>query len=301
MTGDRALLQTVCIRTPPTLEPEDGGAALNAWLKPRDLDEALRLLAASPLTVAAGCTDLYPATTRQYLTGDVLDISGLAPLRGVTRQDAGWRIGAATTWAEVLAADLPPGFDMLKAAAREVGSVQIQTTGTVGGNLCNASPAADGVPPLLALGASVELVSQAGSRVLPLGDFLAGPRKTARRADELVSAVLIPEAEGVSSFAKLGARKYLVISIAMVAARLVLDGERIARAFVAVGSCSPVARRLPALEARLEAFGVVDLPHGFLDGALSPIADVRGTGEYRQEAAETLVRRTLTGLMETAR
>lgn len=274
---------------------------MGAYLQPRDLDEALRHLAQGPLTVAAGCTDLFPATERQRLAGDVLDISGLADLRGVSRHEDGWRIGAGTTWSEVIAADLPAGFDMLKAAAREVGSVQIQNAGTLGGNLCNASPAADGVPPLLALGASVELVSASGARVLPLEEFVIGPRSTARRAEELLSAVLVPEAAGVSTFRKLGARRYLVISIAMVAARLVLRGGGIERAMVAVGACSPVARRLGALEARLVGMGaaeVAGLEPGFLDGVLAPIADVRGSAEYRLGAAEELVRRSLGELME---
>lgn len=277
---------------------------MGAYLQPRGLDEALRLLAQGPLTVAAGCTDLFPATERQRLAGDVLDISGVSALRGISRDDSGWRIGAATRWSDVIAADLPPGFEMLKAAAREVGSVQIQNAGTVGGNLCNASPAADGVPPLLALDASVELVSAAGARVLPLQAFLCGPRQTQRRPDELLSAVLVPEAAGISAFRKLGARRYLVISIVMVAARLVLQDGRIERAAIAVGSCSPVARRLGALEARLKGMTPDDLnglEPGFLDGQLDPIADVRGTADYRLGAAEHILRRCLRDLMEGAR
>ena len=93
----------------------------------------------------------------------MLDITGLGELRGIARGPGGLRIGACTTWAEIRDAALPPAFDALRAAAAEVGGRQIQNAGTIGGNLCNASPAADGVPPLLALDAEVELASAAGA------------------------------------------------------------------------------------------------------------------------------------------
>ncbi len=187
--------------------------------RPETLPEALALLARAPRTVLAGGTDLYAATARQELEGAVLDITGVGELAGITRGAEGVRIGACTSWADVRDADLPPAFEALRAAAAEVGGRQIQNAGTVGGNLCNASPAADGVPPLLALDAEVELASAAGRRRLPLAVFLSGVRRTARRADEILTAVLVPEAaiRGRSVFLKLGARRYLVISIAMVA------------------------------------------------------------------------------------
>src|SRR5690606_16713582 len=141
--------------------------------------------------------------------------------------DGSWRIGAATTWTQVLRERLPHAFDGLKLAAREVGGVQVQNCGTVGGNLCNASPAADGVPPLLALDAAVELTGQAGSRMLPLADFITGPRRTARGPGELLTAVVVPAAAGAgrSHFAKVGARRYLLISIVMAAANVELDAQ----------------------------------------------------------------------------
>jgi len=209
-------------------------------------------------------------------------------------------IGGRATWTELLRADLPPAFDALKLAAREVGSIQIQNRGTVAGNLCNASPAADGVPPLLALDAEVELASARGRRVLPLGDFILGYRKTARQPDELLVAVRIPRASisGVSHFLKLGARSYLVISIAMVAIRIALDETgRIEEAAIAVGACSAVAQRLRRLETALigrqsgeEALAAVA---GCPFDELSPIDDVRASAAYRSRAAAELVRRAL--------
>jgi CO/xanthine dehydrogenase FAD-binding subunit len=270
-----------------------------AYLRPANLEEALEALAARPLTVLAGGTDHYPARVGRDPQEDILDLTALASLRGISRTHAGWRIGATTRWSEVIEARLPPLFDALKLAAREVGGVQIQNAGTVAGNLCNASPAADGVPALLALDASVELASGRGSRIVPLEDFIVGPRKTARGADELVTAVLVPAPrhEGRSHFVKLGARKYLVISIAMVAIVLEVEKGTVRAARIAVGACSPVARRLRSLEKELEGRA---LNERFPDRVrpehlevLQPIDDVRASADYRRHAATVLVRRGL--------
>ena len=136
---------------------------MGVYLRPRRLEEALSALARPPATVLAGGTDFYPARVGRAIDEDVLDIGGIDVLRGITAGPAGWRLGATTTWSELLEADLPPLFDGLKQAAREVGGRQIQNAGTLAGNLCNASPAADGVPGLLALDAEVELAA-AGAR-----------------------------------------------------------------------------------------------------------------------------------------
>jgi CO/xanthine dehydrogenase FAD-binding subunit len=210
------------------------------------------------------------------------------------------RIGALATWSDLVAAPLPRALDTLKLAAREVGGVQVQNAGTVCGNLCNASPAADGVPPLRALGAAVELASVRGTRTLPLEAFVLGNRRTACAPDELVTAVLVPAwgARTRSTFLKLGARRYLVISIAMVAAVVETDAQgAIVRCGVAVGACSAVAQRLSALEAALAGrrlapgIGAVVSPAHL--APLAPIDDVRATAAYRSDAAATLVARAL--------
>jgi CO/xanthine dehydrogenase FAD-binding subunit len=173
-----------------------------------------------------------------------------------------------------------------------VGSVQIQNRGTIGGNLCNASPAADGVPPLLTLDASVELASRAGRRVLPLARFITGYRATALRPGELLAAVLVPAVTPAAraAFVKLGARRYLVISILMAAALVERDGAgRIARAAVAIGAASPVAMRLPGLEAELAGLAPGRRPSKVLEprhlAGLSPVSDLRAGREYRLAAA----------------
>ena len=270
------------------------------YAKPKNLDEALALLGEAPWRILAGGTDFYPALGSRPLAENVLDINGLEELRGISETASHFVIGARTTWTELIRHPLPPAFDALKQAAREVGSVQIQNMASVAGNLCNASPAADGVPPLMILDAEVELRSTSGARTLPLQEFILGNRRTALASGEMVTAIRIPKASatGASSFEKLGARRYLVISIAMAAARIsVGQGGLIEAAAISVGSCSAVAKRLTQLEASLlglrpgpaveAAVSAADL------GDLSPIDDVRGTAEYRREAAREIVRRAV--------
>lgn len=277
------------------------------YAKPTTLAEAVDLLSTGEARILAGGTDFYPAQGERVVSDAVVDISGLRELRGVTRDGDSIRIGGLTTWTEVLRAPLPRCFDALKSAAREVGSVQIQNRGTVAGNLCNASPAADGVPPLLALDAEIELTSKTASRRITLEEFIIGNRKTKRRSDEILTAVWIPRTleDAASSFVKLGARRYLVISIVMVAAIVQTDGEgRVAGARVAVGSCSAVAQRLRALEADLLGVPAQQVLHGCVQrkhlAPLSPIDDVRATSEYRIDAARTLVERALNACLGTA-
>ncbi|MDF0599322.1 FAD binding domain-containing protein [Psychromarinibacter sp. C21-152] len=270
-----------------------------AYHRPSELTEALEILAAAPVTVAAGCTDLYPATQAKALPGDILDITAIDALRGIAREDACWRIGAATTWTDVLNADLPATFDGLKLAAREVGSVQIQNAGTVAGNLCTASPAGDGAPCLLTLDASVEVQSAHGRRVVPLSSFLIGARRVELQAGEMVTGILVPAAAGAGGgdFLKLGARKYLVISIAMAAARIDVADGAIREAALAIGACSPVATRLPALEDALRGVALAEaaarVTGEMVAPVLSPIDDIRGDAAYRVEAATELMRRLL--------
>ncbi len=271
------------------------------YVRPSRLEEALSALA-RPHVVLAGGTDFYPARVGRAIDEDILDISVIAALRGIAATAEGWRLGATTSWSELFEADLPPLFDGLKQAAREVGGRQIQNAGTLAGNLCNASPAADGVPGLLTLNAEVEIASLAGTRRLPLDQFIIGVRRTALMPGELVVAIHVPKPahEARSAFLKLGARRYLVISIAMAAAAIEIADGRIAAARLAVGACSAVAQRLPALEAALLDAPVdrhlaerVDLAHL---APLTPIDDIRGSAGYRSDAALVLLRRLLAGL-----
>lgn len=276
------------------------------YFRPTSLAEALAIRAEHDVTVLAGGTDVYPVRTARRAWGDpshkdVLDLSAVPGLRGLTEEPRHWRLGALTTWSDLARADLPPLFDGYRRAARAVGGVQVQNLGTLAGNIVTASPAGDGIPNLLALEAEVELASRAGTRTLPFAAFATGYRQTALRPDEIVTALVVPKLEGASStFLKLGARTYLVISIAMVAA-VVASGPdgRITAARIAVGACSAVAQRLDALEAALigvplaEAAGLVAAEHL---APLTPIDDVRASAAYRLAAAGTLVRDALADL-----
>lgn len=276
------------------------------YVKPKTVDEAVSVLASAGGQILAGGTDFYPALGERLPQGNIIDITGLDEIRGISVEASSIRIGGLTTWTDVIRTPLPRCFDCLKQAAREVGSIQIQNRGTVAGNLCNASPAADGVPPLLALDAEVELISTSGERLVPLSQFLTGNRKTVRRANEVLTAIVVPRRieHATSTFLKLGARRYLVISISMVAAILQQDsGGRVTEARIAVGSCSATARRLTQLEKDLIGIPISQIPdlvHAGHLSPLSPIDDIRATADYRRDASLTLVRRALENCVGSA-
>jgi len=270
------------------------------YLRPNTLTEAVRALAASGGQILAGGTDFFPSLGDRPVRGSVVDISGLRELKGVVLDQQYVRIGGLTTWAEIIKTPLPRCFDGLKAAAREIGGIQIQNRGTVAGNLCNASPAADSVPPLLALDSEVELVSHAGTRRMPVVDFIIGNRKTMLQPGEILSQILVPRTveNAASTFLKLGARRYLVISIVMVAVVIDKDSaDRVRAARVSVGSCSVLARRLIELERNLigapVTVGIGSLATADHLKHLSPIGDIRATAAYRRDTALRLVQRAL--------
>jgi CO/xanthine dehydrogenase FAD-binding subunit len=278
------------------------------FARPATLAEALPLLAEGGRTVLAGGTDLYPAHVGREVVRPLLDITAIEGLRGVRRIASGWSIGAATTWTDILRAGLPPRLHALQQAAREVGGAQVQNAATVVGNLCNASPAADGTPVLMAAGAVTVLRSMAGERRVPVVDFVLGNRRTLREPHELVVAVELPDptaggaaAHARSIFIKLGGRRYLTISMTMVAVVLDLDpAGAIAAAGVAVGSCSARAQRLPRLEAKLLgqplAAALADAVEADDLAPLAPLDDLRASARHRLDATQTLLRRALAQL-----
>jgi CO/xanthine dehydrogenase FAD-binding subunit len=289
------------------------------YLRPTSLKAALSALAdgvgasgdcGQTLTVLAGCTDIYPARAArqawlQPFARDFLDITAIAELRGIHRDGGDWRIGATTSWSELVTTPLPQAFDALKQAALEVGGRQIQNRGTIGGNIVNASPAADGVPPLLSLDATVEIASVRGQRSMPLATFIRGNRRTALAKDELVVAIRVPphRPSARSVFLKLGARSHLVISIASIALLLDIGPDRVIDDIrLTVGACSAVPVRLAALEAELRgnplSARLLERVTTALTGPLSPIDDIRASSAYRLEAARILVRRALARFVE---
>jgi N-methylhydantoinase B len=279
---------------------------LVAYFRPQTIEEALEIRGAREVMILAGGTDVYPAKAARAGWGemrhpDVLDISAIKGLRGISEEGDKLRFGAMTTWTDLRHAALRPAFTCYQVAAHLVGGAQVQNRGTLVGNICTASPAGDGIPCLMTLDAEVELRSVSGLRVVPIGEFFLGYRKTVVRPDEIVTALLIPRPHDSArgQFLKLGARKYLVISIVMGSAVLTAgrDGV-ITAARVAIGACTPVARRLSELESVLigrsvdKAAEVVEARH--LE-SLAPIDDVRASAAFRRSAATSLVRDLLAG------
>lgn len=269
------------------------------FARPQSLNEALALLQEDRYKVIAGGTDYYPALGDKLPDSSVLDITNIDDISGIGVTDAGIEIGALTSWADVIQADLPPSLHALQLAAAEVGSVQIQSRATIAGNLCNASPAADGVPALLCCDAVVRVKSTRGTRNLGISEFVQGNRRTGLAPDELLTSIFIPAASlsGCSDFLKLGSRRYLVISIAMVACRLVVENDRVTSASVAVGSCSEVATRVRSVEAALIGCNATTHSVGSVVPEripeLTPITDVRASADYRHKASAAIIKRSL--------
>ncbi|RAI60346.1 FAD binding domain-containing protein [Roseicella frigidaeris] len=275
-----------------------------AYHRPTCLREALDLLAAVPaMQPLAGGTDIYPARAAaeawlQPRDRPLLDLSALPGMAGIAERPDHHRIGAGTRWATIRDAGLPPWFDGLRGAAAWIGGRQVQSRATLGGNLCNASPAADGAPPLLALGAELELACREGRRRLPLSSFLLGNRRTALAPGEIMTAVIVPKpGRGATArFDKLGSRAFLVISLVSVAVVIEAEAGRITRARIAIGACSAVPQRLPALEADLAGLPLglaAAVPEPAHLAPLAPIDDVRASAAYRRHAALVLLRRAL--------
>jgi len=270
------------------------------------LESALNDLSAGNVKVLSGGTDYYPGLNDALPDRRLIDVHNIAGLDCLSQIDGYWRIGAAVTWSALINATLPACFNSLKQAGKEVGSVQIQNAATLVGNICNASPAADGVPALLVLDAQVELSSVNGVRVMPLSEFIVGVRKTIRSDNELVTALLIPNVlrNDYTDFVKLGSRTYLVISIVMCAIRIRVNADNIiTEAAVAVGACSPVACRLTALEQSLVG---LSCDSGALNNcvssehlqSLAPITDVRATAAYRMQATQVLLQRQISAFAQ---
>jgi len=274
--------------------------------RPDNLEKALRGLQqdGSRAKVLAGGTDLLvrmkEATARPEI---VLDISGLAELRGIQRRDEWIWIGPLATHREVSESDLirSHGRALAQGSAR-VGSPQIRHRATIGGNMVNASPAADSVPPLFVLQAEVELSSIKSSRWLPVDAFFTGPGQTVLRPDELVTGLRFPVSPGddrsVSRYEKFGTRNALSVAVASAAAAAVMEPDgKLTRVRIALGSVSPVVLR--AREAEQLLTGQVPGEELITRAARAaakqccPIDDVRGSAWYRRRLVEALLARIL--------
>lgn len=254
--------------------------------RPHSLKAALSLLAGdTTLTPIAGCTDVYVGlhfgTVKEQR---FIDIWNLDELRGISAKGEVLRVGALTTYTELIASRvINQRLPMLVAAAREIGGAQIQNRGTLGGNIANASPAADTLPVLVAANAGVVLRSVRGERVVPCESFYTGYRKTVRQPDELIAAITFPIIDGQQWWRKVGTRRAQAISKVMMA------GVRGSAVRVAFGSVGPTVILAKNAAAVLAAGGSIGAARAELMKEIAPIDDLRSTREYRARVAANLL------------
>jgi CO/xanthine dehydrogenase FAD-binding subunit len=272
------------------------------YLEPRTIAEATALLAAygEDARVMAGGTDLLvQLKLERRQPTHLVSLAKIPDLRGISANGDGVDVGATTTIRAVFKSPLiNERYTALAEACNWFSTIQIMNMGTLGGNLCNASPAADTAPPLLCFDAQVTLVSASGERTLPLEEFFLGPGKTALRSDEILTCVLMPPASQNtgSAFVKL-ARVVADISKTCAAVKIVRTGNLIRDCRIALGSVAPTPVRAPRAEAALvgQPFSVELAEHAGQIAAdeIKPITDVRSTREYRQEVSGVMVRDAL--------
>lgn len=257
-----------------------------ALARPSSLADALQMMRDTPLLPIAGCTDVYVQLEfGQVPAQQYIDIWPLDELRGIHVADGTLVLGALTTYTDMIRSpDVRQHLPMLEAAARLVGGVQIQTRGTVGGNIANGSPAGDSLPVLAAADAQVVLRSASGERRVALTAYYTGYRTSVKRQDELIVAVEVPRVEGRQWFRKVGTRAAQAIS------KLVMAGVRSDRPAVAIGSVAPTVIRLPRTEAALAQDGLAKAQR-VLAEEIAPIDDLRSTADYRKHVASNLLGR----------
>ncbi len=277
---------------------------MSAYIRPKSLTEATAARAEhADYTILAGGTDLLVAANTKPAPVGVIDLFGLSELRGIERADNGsLRIGAATTYSDLLESEICRfSTPCLWAAAREVGALQIQARGTVGGNIATSSPVGDTLPIWLALGAEIELVNVEGSRRVPYDQFCTGYRKTAMAANELIEAIHVPAlAKGTAQFwRKMGTRKAQSISKVMVAATATVSNGVISEIRIGLGAVADRPIRARKAEAFAKGRSPTDAAAGIgpvLAAEIVPISDVRSSADYRKNVAVNVVSRFLLSL-----
>ncbi|MGI8618726.1 MAG: FAD binding domain-containing protein [Gemmatimonadaceae bacterium] len=251
------------------------------------LADALRILRDEKRTPVAGATDLYVALNFGTLEQRrFLDIWAVDELRGISERDDMLVLGALATYTSLIRSPLVVRrLPMLVEAARQVGGVQIQNRGTVGGNIANGSPAGDSLPVLAAADAVVVLRSAVDERRVPLTEYYSGYRATIMRPDELIVAIEVPPVEGKQWFRKVGTRAAQAIS------KIVVAGVRSAAPRIAFGSVAPTVVRVPLTEGALASGAGIDEAVRVLSSEIKPIDDIRSTADYRMRVATNLLRR----------
>ena len=269
------------------------------FFRPATMDEALDLLSDNPDAMClSGGTDLMVGLRAGKFQPDVIVDLGRLGLDAIDILADKVRIGATVTMSRLSGlADTVPRLGLLGQAAATVGAWQIQNRATIGGNLCNASPAADAVCALLALDAEVELARRSETRTVALRDFLLGPGKTDRKPDEILTAVIVPtpeeDSDAYGSYRKEGSRNAMVIAVASVAGLTRISGGKVRHCALALGSVAPTTIRAKTAESfvvgkELSDDVVAQAARLARDDA-TPIDDLRASAVYRRDVIEALV------------
>jgi CO/xanthine dehydrogenase FAD-binding subunit len=255
-------------------------------IEPRSLAHALRVLRDDQHVVPlAGCTDIYVALNAGAPPGQrYLNLWPLDELRGITVRRGLVSIGALTTYSQIIRSPIiRRRLPMLAAAAREIGAVQVQNRGTLGGNVANGSPAGDSLPVLAAADAIVVLRCAAGERRVPFCRFYTGYRRSVLRPDEIISAIEVPPVDGTQWFRKVGTRAAQAIS------KIVMAAVRAPSPRIALGSVAPTVVRASRTEEWLGGGGSIEQACELLAADIAPIDDVRSTAAYRRRVAGNLL------------
>jgi aerobic carbon-monoxide dehydrogenase medium subunit len=285
--------------------------AAMAYLRPNSLAEACALgrrLGADGAFLAGG-TELLPDYHRERESArHLIALDGVAELHGIRAQDGLLRIGALTSIAEVARSPLVGSwFPALSEAARVLGSAQIRSLATIGGNFCRAVPCAD-TPPVAIVGESrVRTMSPDGAREIDAEHFFVGPRCTALGPGEVVVEIVVPAQPSCSgaSYQRFARRRGAALAVAAVAARVVLDGASISSARIALGAAAPVpllaARAMKVLEGESVSDELFALAGALCAEEALPVSDIRGSAGFRRELVNVLTRRALAEAVARAR
>ena len=280
--------------------------AIEHYVRPGSLEEAAELLRAGNVTMLAGGTDLMPQTRagRMQFQPVLMNLRRVPELRGIAEEGGVVRIGALVTITELRDSALVRGrLDLLWQACDHFASDQIRNAATIGGNVCNASPAGDTLVPLLALEARAVLASKPNgtleTRRVPLDNFFTGPGRSVKTPSELLAAVevTLPPKGFAGGFYKHGTRPGLDISAISIAVGAVVEGKTLSRVRIAFGAVAPTPIRAPRTESALEGrpldAAALEAAAEAADAEIHPISDVRASDWYRRELVRNMLKRVL--------
>ena len=271
-------------------------------LRAKNVSEAVRMQQENRgYYLAGGTFSMVEINSERFDPECLIDLSLCPELYGIREEENFVHIGALTTFTELEKSELICRlFPALAKAAAEVGGPQVRNRGTVGGNICAASPAADAAPPLLALDAVVTAVGANGVRQIPIHELFLAPKKTCLTPDEVVTELILPKTGSRSGFIKVGKRNALAVSSINMAVAAVLRDGKLQDLRVAAGSCAPTPRLCPRTAACLLEGGVqaIEAAQAILMEEISPIDDRWATAEYRRMVAKNMLEALMNEVME---